>query len=76
MAGEAADDRGISVLVDIARNAGTDLNPAQRLKLDALLAAGLIEVVAPADALEPTRYAVTRQGQHLLDERGIGANES
>jgi len=76
MAEEAADDRGLSVMVDIARNAGTDLNAAQRAKLDALLAAGLIELVAPADALEPTRYAVTRQGQSLLDERGIGANES
>lgn len=76
MAGESADDRGLSVLVDIARNAGADLNPAQRLKLDALLAAGLIEVVAPAEGSQPTRYAVTRQGQRLLDERGIGANES
>jgi hypothetical protein len=76
MAGEAADDQGVSVLVEIARSAGTGLNPAQRLKLDALLAAGLAELVAPADALEPTRYAVTRQGQRLLDERGIGANES
>jgi hypothetical protein len=76
MAGEAADDQGLSVLVDIARSAGTDLNPAQRLKLDALLAAGLIELVAPADLLEPAKYAVTRQGQRLLDERGIGANES
>jgi hypothetical protein len=75
MAGEAADDRGLSVLVDIARNAGTDLNPAQRSKLDALLAAGLIEVVARGDTFEPPRYAVTRQGQRLLDERGIGANE-
>jgi hypothetical protein len=76
MAGEAADDQGLSVLVDIARNGGTDLNSAQRSKLDALLAAGLIEVVSPADTLEPSRYAVTRQGQSLLDERGIGANES
>jgi hypothetical protein len=76
MADEAADDQGLSVLVDVARSAGTDLNAAQRAKLDALLAAGLIEVVAPADAREPTRYAVTRQGQSLLDERGIGANES
>lgn len=76
MAGEAVDDQGLSALVDIARNAGMDLNPAQRLKLDALLAEGLIEVAAPADAFEPTRYAVTRQGQTLLDERGIGANES
>jgi hypothetical protein len=67
---------GPSVLVDIARSAGTDLNSAQRARLDALLAAGLIEFVAPADALEPTRYAVTRQGQTLLDKRGIGANES
>jgi hypothetical protein len=76
MAGEAADDQGLSVLVDIARNGGTDLNSAQRSKLDALLAAGLIEVVAPADTFEPKRYTVTRQGQRLLDERGIGANES
>lgn len=76
MGGEAADDQGVSVLVEIARNSGTGLNPAQRLKLDALLAVGLVELVAPADDLEPTRYAVTRQGQRLLDERGIGANES
>jgi hypothetical protein len=76
MAGAAIDDQGLSVLVDIARSAGTDLNPAQHSKLDALLAAGLIEIVAPADAFEPTRYGVTREGQGLLDERGIGANES
>jgi hypothetical protein len=76
MAGEATDDRDLSVLVDIARSAGSDLNPAQRAKLDALLAAGLIEVVAQAEAAKPTRYRLTRQGQHVLDERGIGANES
>jgi predicted transcriptional regulator len=76
MASEAADDRGLSVMVDIARNAGTDLNPAQRSKLEALLAAGLIEAIAPNEASKSTRYAVTRQGQRLLDERGIGANES
>ncbi|HEY0330329.1 MAG TPA: hypothetical protein VGC77_14685 [Rhodopseudomonas sp.] len=72
---EEHNDRSISVLVEIARSAGIDLTAAQRAKLDQLLADGLIERAAPA-ASEPARYAVTRKGQGVLDERGIGANES
>lgn len=76
MAHGGLDDQAISVLVDIARTAGADLNPSQRLKLDELLATALVERIVPPAHSEPERYAVTPAGQRLLDERGIGANES
>lgn len=76
MTSAVVDDQAVSVLVDVARSAGTDLNPSQRLKLDELVAAGLVRAVAPPTSSEPNRYAVTHEGQRLLDQRGIGANES
>ncbi|ABD89376.1 hypothetical protein [Rhodopseudomonas palustris] len=78
-------NQSISVLVEIARSAGLDLSPAQRSRLEPLLAEGLI-AVAGSDRIETdqvetdqtmnTRYAVTPKGQQMLDARGIGANES
>ncbi|MBB5047413.1 hypothetical protein HNR60_002168 [Rhodopseudomonas rhenobacensis] len=68
-------DRTISTLVEIARSAGLDLNPAQQDKLAQLLGDGLIELAGESGTATP-RYAVTPKGQSVLDERGIGANES
>jgi hypothetical protein len=69
-------DDGISAMVDIARMSGQNLNPAQRHQLDRLLADGLIEQIAAAGNSEPAKYAVTAKGQKILDDRGVGANES
>jgi DNA-binding HxlR family transcriptional regulator len=52
------------------------LNPSQRSELDGLIAHGLIEKIAAAGPNEPVKYAVTRKGQKVLDDRGVGANES
>jgi hypothetical protein len=32
--------------------------------------------MAASDRSEPTQYALTRKGQKVLDDRGVGANES
>ena len=69
-------DQGISVMVDIARMSGLDLNPAQRLELDGLIADGLVAKVSSPDATEGAKYKVTPKGQKVLDDRGVGANES
>lgn len=69
-------DDGISAMVDIARLSGQNLNPEQRLELDRLIADGLIEATAAAARGEATRYAVTAKGQKMLDDRGVGVNES
>jgi len=69
-------DQGISVLVDIARTSGADLTTGQRLELDHLISEGLAAVQSPADPSGRRSYQVTPKGQRLLDERGVGANES
>jgi len=69
-------DAGVSVLVDIARAHGLDLNPGQRQQLDRLISQGLIAVLPSEPSSGRAKYRVTRKGQSLLDERGIGANES
>ena len=76
MTDETPGDEGISAMVDIARMSGLDLNPAQRAELDRLVAGGLIEKTAAAGERRPARYAVTSKGQKLLDDRGVGVNES
>jgi hypothetical protein len=68
-------DSDISVMVDIARSAGTMLSGDKQTRLPALLEAGLIEAAASKDG-EGDRYKLTPQGQAVLDERGVGANES
>lgn len=70
------DDEAISVLVDIARTSGLDLNASQRLELSHLVSEDLVSVLAPEGPSGRARYKVTAKGQRLLDERGIGANES
>ena len=69
-------DEGISAMVDIARMSGLDLNPRQRSELDRLLTSGVIEKIAAAGESGPARYAVTSKGQKVLDDRGVGVNES
>ena len=75
MIDDTVSDAGISAMVDIAGASGKRLNPSQTAELDSLLAQGLIENIAPAGS-ELARYALTRKGQKLLDDRGVGANES
>ena len=69
-------DSGIAVMCDIARMSGLDLDPDKQAVLDRLIADGLVEVSKPAKPTEDTKFAITRKGQQLLDERGVGANES
>jgi hypothetical protein len=76
MIDDITSDAGISAMVDIAGASGQHLNPRQTAELDVLLAQGLIAKVASADLSEPARYALTRKGQKVLDDRGVGANES
>ncbi|MGA9090428.1 MAG: hypothetical protein WB420_15115 [Bradyrhizobium sp.] len=76
MTDETPGDEGISAMVDIARMSGLDLNHKQRSELDRLVAGGLIEQTAAAGQSGSARYAVTPKGQKLLDDRGVGVNES
>jgi hypothetical protein len=69
-------DEAISAMVEVARMSGLHLTPGQRSELEGLIAHGLIERIPPAGSCEPARYAVTPKGQKLLDERGVGVNES
>jgi hypothetical protein len=76
MIDQTPSDDGISSMVDIARLSGQNLNPAQHRELDRLLADGLIEKVAPASNRAPAKYALAAKGQKILDDRGVGADES
>jgi len=69
-------DTGIAVMCDIARASGLDLDADKRAVLDRLIADGLVEVSRPAKPTEAAKFAVTSKGQRLLDERGVGVNES
>jgi hypothetical protein len=69
-------DSGISALVDIARTAGLDLNADQRLELERLISDGLVAELAAEPSSGRPKFKVTGKGQRLLDDRGIGANES
>ena len=68
-------DDDISVLVDIARAAGTDLSDDKRARLPALLDRGLV-ASASSGMAEGDRYMLTSAGQAVLDARGVGANEA
>jgi hypothetical protein len=76
MIDDTTSDTAISAMVDIAGTSGQHLNPSQRAELDSLLAQGLIKKMAAADRSEPAQYALTPKGQKILDDRGVGANES
>ncbi len=69
------DDQKIAALCEVARSAGTDLSATNKALLPDLIASGH---VAPADTPDNAhpRYKLTPAGQAVLDERGVGANES
>lgn len=69
-------DSGIAVMCDIARASGLDLDADKQAELDRLVADGLVEISAPAQPAEGAKFALTSKGQRLLDQRGVGANES
>jgi predicted transcriptional regulator len=69
-------DTGIAVMCDIARMSGLDLDDDKQAVLDRLIANGLVEISKTAKPTEGTKFAITRKGQRMLDERGVGANES
>ena len=69
-------DIGIAVMCDIARMSGLDLDDDKQAVLDGLIADGLVEISKTARPTEGTKFAITRKGQQMLDERGVGANES
>jgi hypothetical protein len=66
MIDQTPSDDGISAMVD----------PAQHRELDRLLADGLIEKIAVASNRALAKCVVTAKGQKILDDRGVGANES
>ncbi|RED37954.1 hypothetical protein BJ123_10533 [Rhodopseudomonas thermotolerans] len=69
-------DQAVSVLVDVARTAGRDLNAGQRLELDRLVSDGLVAVSDLGDPAGRSHYRITAEGQRALDSRGVGANEA
>jgi hypothetical protein len=74
MADIAITDSDVSVLVDVARSAGTMLTDDKQARLTQLIEVGLVAPAAP-DA-GSARYQLTPKGQSVLDDRGVGANES
>ena len=68
-------DSDVSIMVDVARAAGTTLSDDKLRRLPALVEAGLVEAATSNDG-EGDRYKLTPQGQAVLDARGVGANES
>ena len=69
-------DSGIAVMCDIARASGLDLDDNKQAVLNQLIADGLVTESSAAKATEATKFEVTPKGQRLLDERGVGVNES
>ncbi len=67
---------GVAMMCDIARASGLDLDDDKQAVLDGLIADGMVEVSQKAKPTEATRFAVTSKGQRLLDQRGVGVNES
>lgn len=70
-----ATDEQISIMCDIARSGRADLTPQKAAALPPMVAEGLIE---PTSDLEGSveKYQITPKGQRLLDDRGVGVNES
>jgi hypothetical protein len=73
---DGVSDTGIAMMCDIARASGLDLNADKQAVLKRLIADGLVEISKLAGPTEGTKFAITRKGQRLLDDRGVGANES
>ena len=67
-------DTEIAALVEIARSAGAGLSREGRALVGDLMARGYVaETDRSGDIV---RLKVTPAGQSVLDERGVGANES
>lgn len=70
-----ASDGEVAAMVEIARSAGAGLSRDGRALIGGLIARGYV-----AETVDPTggnpRLKVTAAGQSVLDERGVGANES
>ncbi|MDB5567646.1 MAG: hypothetical protein JWP84_4212 [Tardiphaga sp.] len=73
---DSVSDTGIALMCDIARASGLDLNADKQAVLKRLIADGFVEISKSARPTEGTKFAITRKGQRLLDDRGVGANES
>jgi predicted transcriptional regulator len=69
-------DTGIAVMCDIARASGLDLDDDKQAVLDRLIADGLVAKSSTAKPAEAAKFEVTPKGQRMLDERGVGVNES
>jgi predicted transcriptional regulator len=69
-------DTGIAVMCDIARASGLDLDDDKQAVLNQLIADGLVSESSEANSNESKKFEVTPKGQRLLDERGVGVNES
>lgn len=67
-------DTEVAALVEIARSAGAGLSREGRALVDDLKARGYVaETERNGDNV---RLKITPAGQAVLDERGVGANES
>lgn len=62
----------VSIMCDIARTGGIDLRAEHFSDVLDLIALNCVE----ADDGSETRFKLTTEGQALLDERGVGLNES
>jgi DNA-binding MarR family transcriptional regulator len=69
------DDTEVAVMCDIARASGLDLDANKQKVVDRLIADGLVET-SHGDAPAHVKLVVTPEGQRLLDDRGVGVNES
>jgi hypothetical protein len=65
-------DQQISILVDIASSGGAALPTERLVDVLELIAGGYVEAGTAAGR----HYRLTVEGQGVLDERGVGANES
>jgi predicted transcriptional regulator len=69
-------DTGIAIMCDIARASGLDLDHEKQAVLHQLIEDGLVNQTSAAKPTESAKFAVTPKGQRVLDERGVGVNES
>lgn len=70
-----ANDSEVAAMVEIARSAGSGLSRDGRALIGDLISRGYVSETDDRDGDNP-RYKITAAGQAILDERGVGANES
>ncbi len=66
----------IALMCDIVQSASLHLTPRKIAELSRLTEEGYIEITNAPGVSESSHYRVTRKGQKVLDERGVGATES